>query len=209
MRAQAGVTYPVIYGVSYLRDAKGNKIIDGDGYPVAGPMAVIGTVSPNFLLDISTTLKVWKVTLNATVSWKNGGQMYGGTNGLLGYYGVSKESANRAKKIVVAGVHDDGSLNSDSISVQSYYAAINSIDESSIYKTSFLKLREVSVSFPILKTSSVTLDISAYARNILLWSEYPNFDPESSQGNTNMAGAFERFSLPQTSSFGLGLNFKF
>ena len=49
-----------------------------------------------------------------------------------------------------------------------------------------------------------------FARNLLLWSEMDNgIDPESSQGNNNMAGAFERFSLPGTSSYGFGITVKF
>ena len=34
-------------------------------------------------------------------------------------------------------------------------------------------------------------------------------DPEATQGNNNMAGAFERFSLPGTSSYGFGVNVNF
>ena len=36
-----------------------------------------------------------------------------------------------------------------------------------------------------------------------------NFDPESSQGNNNMGGSFERFSMPQTTSYGFGVDLKF
>lgn len=43
----------------------------------------------------------------------------------------------------------------------------------------------------------------------MLWSELDNLDPEASQGNNNMTGAFERFSLPGSSSYGLGLTVKF
>jgi hypothetical protein len=158
---------------------------------------------------MNTSLRIWKCTISAVFSWKQGGQMYGGTNGLLGFYGVGKETLNRDNKIVVPGVYADGSVNKTAVTVQSYYAAINSIDESSIYNTSFVKLREIAVNYPLLKTKDLGLDVTVFARNILIWTDFPNFDPESSQGNTNMAGAFERFSLPQTSSFGLGLNFKF
>ena len=37
----------------------------------------------------------------------------------------------------------------------------------------------------------------------------PNLDPESSQGNNNMGGYFERFSVPNTSSFGGGFKVTF
>ncbi|MBB3188728.1 SusC/RagA family TonB-linked outer membrane protein [Microbacter margulisiae] len=209
VRAQAGQEFPVIYGVSYQRDSKGNLVVDANGLPMAGAPGVIGKVAPNFTLDYNTTLRLWKVTINAVLSWKDGGQMYGGTNGLLGFYGVGKETLNRSGNIVVKGVHTDGTPNTTAVDLQDYYTAINNIDESSIYNNSFIKLRELSVAYPLLKSGGVTLDLSVYARDILLWTNYPNFDPEASQGNTTMAGAFERFSLPQTSSYGMGLNFKF
>jgi len=210
VRAQIGEKFPVIYGSSYERDSKGNIIIGSDGFPTVGAMKVIGKVSPDFLLDMNTSLRIWKCTINAVVSWKQGGQMYSGTNALLNFYGVSSNTLNRENGIVVAGVHADGTVNTTKVALQDYYAkTVDVIDEAAVYNTSFVKLRELSVNYQLLKTSSFSWDITLFARNILLWTEFPNFDPESSQGNSNMAGAFERFSLPQTSSFGLGMNFKF
>jgi TonB-linked SusC/RagA family outer membrane protein len=208
VRAQAGQQFPVIYGVSYQRDSKGNLVLDDSGLPVAGAPGVIGKVAPNFTLDYNTTLRLWKVTLNAVLSWKDGGQMYGGTNGLLGFYGRGANTINRGN-IIVQGVHADGTPNTTPVKLQDYFMAINNIDEASIYNNSFIKLRELSVSYPLLSHGGVSLDLSLYVRNILIWTNYPNFDPEASQGNTTMAGAFERFSLPQTSSYGMGLHLKF
>lgn len=70
-------------------------------------------------------------------------------------------------------------------------------------------MRELSLSYPVLKKSAIEVNVNVFARNILIWSEMDNIDPESTQGNNNMTGAFERFSLPATSSYGLGLNVKF
>jgi TonB-linked outer membrane protein, SusC/RagA family len=208
VRAQIGEKFPVIYGSSYARDANGHLLIGSDGLPMAGEMKVIGRVSPDFILGFSNTLTVFGTTLNAVFSWKKGGQMYGGTNGLLGYYGRSKATENRNNKIV-DGYHEDGTKNTTAVSLQSYYNTINNIDEASIYNNSFLKLREISLSRDIVNKPYMKLAATVFARNILIWSNYPNFDPESTQGNTNMAGGFERFSLPQTTNYGLGLNFKF
>ena len=55
----------------------------------------------------------------------------------------------------------------------------------------------------------MNVGVSVFARNILLWTKLDNFDPESSQGNTNMGGAFERFSMPQTTSYGFGIDLTF
>ena len=87
----------------------------------------------------------------------------------------------------------------------SYY----DVTESGIYDTSFLKLRDVTLKYQLPKFYGLDLTVFGFARNILIWSKLPNFDPEASQGNNNMGGYFERFSVPNTSSFGGGLTIKF
>jgi hypothetical protein len=88
---------------------------------------------------------------------------------------------------------------------------LTNIDEYYIYDNSFVKLRELSLKYQPAKKlfKKVDLGISIFTRNILLWTALPNLDPESSQGNTNMGGAFERFTVPQTTSFGLNLDLTF
>lgn len=214
VRAGIGDKFPVIYGVGYLRDDNGNLIVDENGVPQAGKDQVIGRVAPDFILGFNTSLRLWKLNISAVFDWKCGGQMYSGTNGLLDYFGVSKATEGRGtESFIVEGVKADGSKNDIEIkgeeAWQNYYQTINNIDEASIYNSSFLKLREVSLSYPVLEKNWMTVNVNVFARNILVWSEFPNFDPESSQGNNNMTGAFERYSMPQTSSYGFGVNVKF
>jgi TonB-linked SusC/RagA family outer membrane protein len=213
VRAGKGEEYPVIYGTGYKRDAQGHLLVDANGMPVAGESQVIGRVSPDFTLGFHTALSVYEFTLSAVIDWKAGGQMYGGTNGLLGYYGVGKETEGREGAFVVDGYKEDGTKNDIPISGadqwQTYFETLNEIEEASIYPNSFVKLREIALAYPVLKRPSLHVDVSVFARNLLVRTKYPNFDPESSLGNTNMVGAFERFSLPQTSNYGLGLTVKF
>ena len=213
VRAGIGDKFPVIYGVSYARDDNGNFIVDEDGVPMAGKDDVIGKVSPDFILGFNTNLCLWKFNISAVFDWKQGGQIYCGTNGLLDMYGVSKNTENREGSFIVEGVKEDGSKNTTPISganeMQHYYETINNINESSVYNSSFIKLRELAVSYPVFQRKWLEVNLNVFARNILVWSELDNIDPESTQGNTNMAGSFERFSLPTTSSYGFGLNVKF
>jgi hypothetical protein len=92
---------------------------------------------------------------------------------------------------------------------ETYFSNLNGISESMIYNTSFVKLREIALSYPVLNKPSLGITMNVFARNILLWSELKGLDPEASQGNNNMSGAFERFSLPGSSSYGLGFTVKF
>ncbi|MGE5419361.1 MAG: SusC/RagA family TonB-linked outer membrane protein [Chloroflexota bacterium] len=224
VRAGIGSKFPVIYGVSYLRNDEGQIVVDADGFPQPGDERVIGIVSPDFMLGMNTSLEVYKFRISALFDWKQGGQMYSGTSGLLDYYGSSQRSADYRKsesfifdKPAVKAVDDgDGNItyvpNDIRISgadAQAYFSAENNISESMIYDNSFIKLREVAVNYSVLAKTGYSVNINLFARNLLLWSTFKGLDPEATQGNNNMGGAFERFSLPGSSSYGIGLNVKF
>jgi hypothetical protein len=225
VRAGIGSTYPVIYGDSFLRNEDGKIVVEDDpsspnyGFPLAGEPAVIGKVSPDFILGGSSniTYKTW--SLNALFEWKQGGQMYSGSNGLLDYYGLSSKTEDRESTFIFDGVKRDGTPNdivrggpSDPNALQMLHTnVLTNIDEYYIYDNSFVKLRELSLKYQPAKKlfKKFDLGVSVFARNILIWTALPNLDPESSQGNTNMGGSFERFTVPQTTSFGFNLDLTF
>ena len=225
VRAGIGDKFPVIYGVGYLRDDQDRIVVDEDGLPIPGAERVLGTVEPDFRLGFNTSLEVYKFRLSAVFDWKQGGVMYAATPGLLDYYGVSQRSADFRKKdgflFEESAVKEDGTPNDILINkkgsdgkivgadAQDYFSAMNDITESMIAETSFIKLREITISYPVWDKNGINVSLSAYARNLILWSTLKGFDPEASQGNNNMSGGFERFSLPGTSSYGFGLNVKF
>ncbi len=224
VRASIGNTFPVIYGEKILRNAEGKIIIDDDpsspfyGLPQPTENGVIGVVSPDFILGGNSTFTLKNWSLSALFEWKNGGQMYSGSNGLLDLYGLSKKTEDRESTFIIDGVKSDGSLNDivrggpdDPDAVQTLYSdVLGNISESFIYDNSFVKLRELSLKYRTAKLfGRVDLGLTAFARNILIWTALPNFDPECSQGNTNMGGAFERFSMPQTTSYGLSIDLTF
>ena len=220
VRAGIGDKFPVIYGVSYLRNDQGQIVVDANGFPQAGPEKVIGTVSPDFILGFNTNFEIYKVRVSAVFDWKNGGQMYGGTYNMMNFYGASEKSGEYRKKDffyfeesavkeVAPGVYENNDIQIPGSSAQAYFSRMSDISEAMIIENSFVKLRELSIGYPVWNKKGITVDVSAFARNIIIWSTCKGFDPEASQGNNNMAGAFERFSLPGASSYGLGVNVKF
>ena len=220
VRASIGDKFPVIYGTSYLRNDEGEIVVDENGLPQAGAPGVIGKISPDFRLGFNTTLELYKFRLSAVFDWKQGGQMYCGTMGVLDYYGVTQRSADYRNKSEflfekpAVKQNADGTYSPNDITIKGenaydYFNAMNSIDEASVYDNSFIRLREISLSYPVLDKKFLHITANVFARNILIWSELPGLDPEATLGNNNMAGAFERFSLPGSSSYGFGLTFKF
>jgi hypothetical protein len=151
--------------------------------------------------------------------WKQGGQMYSGSIGLMDYYGLSARTEDRESTFIFDGVKSDGTPNDivrggplDPFALENLHTQVlTNIDEYYIFDNSFVKLRELSLKYqpPKKLFNKVNVGVSLFTRNILLWTAFPNLDPESSQGNTNMGGAFERFTLPQTTSFGFNLDLTF
>lgn len=224
VRAMVGEKYPVVYGTIYKRDDNGNLILDDKGMPQSGGSGVIARCSPDFQLGFNTSLNIFKFRLSATLDWKQGGEMYAATNALMNQMGVSKRSGEDRDRgyaistgVQLTGTDANGNptysdvkeFRIDANDLQTYYTKLNSADEGLCSGNSFVKLREISLGYPVLKNNAIELNVNVFARNILIWSELENFDPETSQGNSNMSGTFERYSLPQTSSYGFGFNLKF
>lgn len=211
VRAQAGYTYPNIYGLGFKRDDNGNLLLL-NGLPQAtGDSKNLGTCSPDFTLGFNLGGRYKRVSLSTTWDWSKGGVMYNGTNMVLNYFGATKESLDYHEGTMIAAGIDEatGQPNTVEVSKQAYYQAYYYVTESGIYDRSYLKLRDVTLTYNLPKIGIFDISVFGFARNILVWSKLPNFDPESSQGNTNMSGYFERFSVPSTSSFGGGLKVKF
>lgn len=229
IRASAGDTYPAIYGEQFVRDAEGRILVNEDpnddayGMPMVGEFGKIGDVSPNFILTVNNTFSLFNsINIFAQIDWKDGGQMYSGSNRLMDLYGTSKRTENREDPFTYDGFLSNGQPNnierggsSDPDAYEILYSEVmDALSEAHIYGTSFVKLREVGISYSLprriiapIKVSSATLGF--VARNILLWSELPYFDPEASQGQGNMAGGMDYMSLPQTTSYGFSLNLTF
>jgi len=235
IRAFAGYSFPVIYGSSFLRDSKGRIVINDDrtslnyGMPIQSKDTIIGRVSPNYQLSFNASFRYKMFTISALVDIKNGGQIFSGTNSLMLYNGMDARTEDRTTPIKLDGVKghlvngalvSDGAQNdigvggANSPVYQRYYTLLNTIDESGVYSTSYIKLREITLNIDIPKNWLSKLkiskaNVSLNARNIWTKTDYPNLDPEASQGNGNMAGGIEYISLPQIKSYGLGINLTF
>ncbi len=235
IRASAGDTYPAIYGDMFLRDEQGRILVNENpnspnyGFPLPGGFGKIGDVSPDFVLSVTNSINFFRhFTVFGQLDWKNGGQMYSGSTrlmalyGTLGDYGVIGHTAPRGEEFIFDGYKADGTPNdivrggeNDPNAMQALYTgAFDAASEGYILGTSFVKLRELgfTVNIPRSIISNMRMErasLSFVARNITLWSELKDFDPEASQGQGNMQAGMDYMSLPQVTSYGLTLNITF
>jgi ferric enterobactin receptor len=224
VEARVGERMGDIYGRGYLRSPDGQIVFDNTGSPILDTkIKKIGNYNPDWMLGLSTNLRLKNVTLNALFDVRHGGKIYSMTNAIGMESGILEVSLpGRETGIVGDGVvlNSDGSYspNTTVISAENWYYA-NAFRRDNIeansFDASYVKLREVSLNyrFPqkLIKAAKVqNISIGLVGNNLALWTKVPNIDPEtqSLSGGTLLPG-FEVLQLPSSRSYGIKLNVSF
>jgi TonB-linked SusC/RagA family outer membrane protein len=239
-----GQEYGQIYGGAFMRtndtDASGNPsfnvdmpynpngqlVIDTTGYPMVDPLErAIGNPNPDFMMGINNTFSYKGLSLSFLLDWKQGGQMWNGTQGALTYFGMSKLTEDRdmsgdVPTYVFDGILEDGSNNTKPVlRDENWYTGngggFGSVAEHFIQETSWFRLRQLSLSYTfstkmLSKTPFAGITISFVGRNLFLITPYEGVDPETSLvGSSSNGQGLDYFQMPNTRSFALSLNIKF
>lgn len=116
--------------------------------------------------------------------------------------------------IIVNGVTENGQKNTTIVSAENYYHRLYNIAEANVYDASFVKLRELSLSYQVpqslysvlgLQGASVTFT----ARNLwTIYKEADNIDPEAAITAGNAQGV-EAYTLPTARTYGVNIVVKF
>ncbi|RAJ76733.1 TonB-linked SusC/RagA family outer membrane protein [Chitinophaga dinghuensis] len=217
--AEVGKPYSIIMGNRVKKDAQGNTIFDkSTGYEKT-EMAELGTGISPLTGGITNTFHYKRFDLSVLVDGKFGGHVYSATNLYATRFGLSKVTLpGRMDGLTVTGVDTDGKAFTKTFTyangIQQYYDNWKNISEKFVYDASFVKLRQVVLSYNIpaelLSFAKVQgASVSFVARNLfILYKNTPNIDPESTFSNASAQG-FEMFGVPPTRSYGLNLNVKF
>jgi len=217
-----------LYGTGYKKTADGQFIVDANGnFIVDNTLKKLGNYNADFTLGFNNSFSYKSWRMDFLFDWHQGGIVVSRTLALAGVAGQLKETEYRPTDgIVIQGVVNTGTdanpvyvPNTKAISAESYYRSYydRNNEENSVYDASFLKLRQVSLSYSFnAERLSHTflkgvkgLELSLIGRNLFALSHIPHFDPEqmASQGNGFVSGV-EDMSYPTTKSVGfrLGLN---
>ena len=221
-----GESYGAIFGDRFLRNESGQVLIGDDGYPlVDSEEGVVGDPIPDWIAGISNTLKYKNLSLSALIDIRQGGDVWCGTCGILDYFGVSARTLDRDQTRVFEGiVASTGQVNTQEVPISNpnineglnFYRryGFGGTSESSVYDGSWIRLREVTLSydFPEKWLENIFIEnfsISAFGRNLWLETDYPGLDPETNlTGNTNGIG-LEYFNQPNTKSYGFNIRLNF
>lgn len=228
--AREGEPFGQIVGPGYARTDDGRRIIGDDGLPVTADQdTLLGDVQPDWTGGISNTFR-WKgFSLRTLIDVRRGGDIYSLSNATAAQQGTADFTVegreawyNGNGGYVADGVVNTGSEenptyeeNTQAVDPQSYWNEVSGIAEEFVYDGSYVKLREVVLSYrlPEAWTARTPLDqasISLVGRNLaILYKNTPGFDPEATYGAGFSTQGREAFAFPQTRSYGLNLNLTF
>jgi TonB-dependent SusC/RagA subfamily outer membrane receptor len=209
VEARKGSPLGALVGSGFKRDGSGNILLQ-NGLPVSdGQQRVLGTMAPDWSWSVSSGLHVGHVDVTALVDARMGGSIFSTTNLLGMTSGSFAETASRPDSgQAFAGVDAaTGKANAVRATTQAYYTALLPIQEAWIYDASFVKLRDLRISFSwplraLTPFAAQSVRLSLIGRNLAMWSKAPNIDPETALSTTSFQGV-ELGQLPSIRSLGL------
>lgn len=229
-----GQPFSAIYGTGWQRTDDGQVIVGADGWPLADPVRkALGDPNPDWTAGFRNTFTFGAFSVSGLLDIRRGGDMWCGTCGIMDYFGTSEQSATERDDIVVFdGVVNQGTASEPNYvpnttavalgegdpnsSFTSFYRVrygFGGISEMSIYDTSWLRLRELTLSYQlptnILGSSFNGGTISVTGRNLWLDTEFPGIDPETNLTGDSNGYGLDYFNMPNTKSYAATVRLNF
>jgi TonB-linked SusC/RagA family outer membrane protein len=216
VEARLNEPYGSLFGVPWARDSATGKLILNNGIPTAGTRAVLGNIQPDWIGGWSNTVRYKRFTLSGLVDMHIGGDIFSISNYFGQYSGVFIESLRGREVdwdkpgIVVDGIDKKtGQANTVRVTSEQYFQGLFNLHEQSIYRNTWIKLRELRVGWDVppkvaSRFYASAANLSFVGRNLLTQHNVPNIDPEFSYSTGNAQG-MEFAALPNPRSVGVSL----
>lgn len=215
------------------RDPEGHIIVNPQtGLPIKeSTYTYCGDMNYKYTMGFGTTLRWKDFSLTANLEVRHGGKMYCRTKGTTFFTGIAKQTAYNDRNtfivpnsVYAAGVDNEGNTiyaeNTTPLTydmIQSYWADQYDCDASDLVSKSFVKLRDVVLTWNIPqkwidKTFLTGASISFFGRNLLMWTPDSNtfIDPEVSSFGNDLLGQFGEYGAnPSTRTYGFNIKVSF
>ena len=217
LQARVGEPYGSLFGPSFKRDSASGQLLLSGGFPQKGASKVLGNVNPDWVGGWANEVRYKSVALNVLVDVRRGGQSFSVGN-MWGTYAGTLAASLNGREVdwdkpgrVIEGIDaKTGKANTTVVTAEDYYHSIYPVVEPYVLNSGFVKLRETRLSWEVparlaAKARVSQLNMALVGRNLVTWTEYPNYDPENATNAGNGGQGFEMGSLPTTRSIGLNL----
>lgn len=236
MKLIEGEAYGNIFGRSYQRyGADENSIFLNEGLPVViGPngfpvinttQLVLGNVTPDWIGGLKNDFNYKNFDLSFLIDFRTGVEQYNQYDNFFAAFGIAEYTLNRNETIVFDGVLADGSPNTQEVWLGQgegpdgrdygagfYRNTYRGTSENFVHDASFIKLRNISLGYNfqdniLNKLPFESARVSVAANNIILYTPWDGFDPESfSSGAGGNAVGFTGLGYPGVKSLFFTLN---
>ena len=227
--APVGGSYGDMMGAGFVYHENGKPIVNASGVPLTSEVRKLGNIMPDWIGGINNSFTYKGVNLSFLIDAKIGGDVWSRTNADGWATGVLKNTIGLNPKgnpvrdpladgggYLFDGVFEDGTPNNVYQYLDDFRWNGFAAGERWLYDASYVKLREVSLSYslPYSIVSKLKLrgvDVSAFGRNLaILYSNTENFDPEISNRNATQESQGSEFgSNPSARNIGFRIKLTF
>ena len=234
--AEVGEQFPLIKGVSYVRDANGNVIVGSNGLPQTTSLKSLGYGKPDYTVGFTNSFEYKGFKFTAVADLRMGASAYSFAKNILLFAGGDLDTAgfDRTQGYVFPGVTTTGAVNTtpagaaNNGGVTTYFTTTQrNIAEANVIDASALKIRELSLSYALPKkvlagTGLESLRFGVNARNPFIFLADGSFlkarhglannsysDPEASSTSGNAQGIINVGQYPTTKTYGFTMNLTF
>ena len=221
-----GLPYGTFKAYDYTRDSIGRIVVDATGAPSASSQfSYYGSYQPKYTLGLGTTFS-WKgLSFDIQFDVKKGGIFYSGSREAGTFNGTTLNTLtnDRNPYIIPNSVvkNPDGTYSPNMTPLTNLFNyegnVANDVTAQNLIDASYIKLREVSLSYSLDKKFFKKVPIegitfSLIGRNLKFWlpTENQYADPEANSfGYAGNVQGLEFGSVPNTRSVGFDVKFKF
>ena len=193
-RAVEGQPLGVLWGGKWDRDANGELILDANGFPTqALEEGILGDPNPDWRGSFGSTFSFKGLSLNVLFETAQGMDMWGGTKGVMTYFGTHESTANEVTAssdlttysgaVIPSGTAFRGAVENfgggDVALDQSWYTSMGGgfgpVAEQFIYDASWTRLRELTLGYTLNsksfreKTKLNSINFGITGRNLFVW----------------------------------------
>ncbi|SHI54108.1 TonB-linked outer membrane protein, SusC/RagA family [Mesonia phycicola] len=235
INAAPGEAYGAIRGSDYVYNSEGRKIVGDNGYYLISDTnnEIIGNIQPDWIGGVQNSLSYKNISMSFLIDVQQGGDIfsldtwYGFATGLYDRTVGTNELGNPIRNavtggtdsggIILPGVTEGGAENTTRASFNTYanpYGYARDANKGHIYDASYVKLREVSLTYnftekALEKTFITNASISLIGRNLwIIHKNIPYSDPEAGLSSGNIQG-YQSGAYPSFREIGASLRLNF
>ncbi|MEX0648737.1 MAG: SusC/RagA family TonB-linked outer membrane protein [Balneolaceae bacterium] len=201
-------------------------LIGDDGFPVTNTdQLVLGNTQPDWIGSINNSFSYRNLNFSFLIDAKWGQDVYSQYDNFFTAFGITENTLDREDFRVFEGVTADGEPNTQEVWLgqgigpdgvdygAGYHRNVKrTVTEEFVFDASYIKLRNIRLAYSLPQNliSDIgfrNITLSATATNIILYTPFEGFDPESRAGGAGSnADGFTNLDYPGVSSFFFSVN---